>query len=413
MFEQMIARVPEPWREVAELLAAPIAWIPRMQEALLTFFLDSPSPWMAGLKLVFLLFPVLLGVAAVWCTQLSLYTLPFRAGRVRFVSMMLLTWWDAARAVWMYWSGMVRFVGVAAGWVITLTRLVVRLGLEVLRQLVVMPFAMTGRMTQSYFQPGVPWIAFVMLLFWCVLEAAIFTYTLLPTVSEVLADLVGAEQTGRLTAPILYFFLFLLIMGSFACVHALVDAVKRREMKFIVQIVAVELFVMFFEVMFLYREIVDALTPWIAQQTGARLGLGFTLTVAVFGWIGIRGMTWFLFGQYGTAPLLAFISRRPIMDDETAPAPSVSEPVPMPAWWREPLADFKEEVEWLHAKSEELLEYLALPVIHLLAAGLNFGMVLIASRPVFNLPFKALKEVTEARDQLAAAHLKASKQASL
>jgi hypothetical protein len=254
-------------------------------------------------------------------------------------------------------------------------------------------------------------VAFLMLLFWCVLEAAIFTYTLLPTVSEVLADLVGAEQTGRLTAPILYFFLLLLIMGSFACVQALVDAARRRELKFIVQIVAVELFVMFFEVMFLYREIVDALTPWIAQQTGARLGLGFTLTVAVFGWVGIRGMTWFLFGQYGTAPLLAFISRRPIMEE--MPAAPVSEPPPMPAWWREPLADFKQEVEWLHVKSEELLEYLALPVIHLLAAGLNFGMVLIASRPVFNLPFKALKEVTEARDQLAAMHLKAGKQASL
>ena len=180
----------------------------------------------------------------------------------------------------------------------------------------------------------------------------------------------------------------------------------------IVQIVAVELFVMFFEVMFLYREIVDALTPWIAQQTGTRPGLVFTMTVAVFGWVGIRGMTWFLFGQYGTAPLLAFISRRPI-EETVVVAPAAAEPAPMPAWWREPLADFKEEIEWLHAKSEELLEYLALPVIHLLAAGLNFGMVLVASRPVFHLPFKALREVTEARDQLAAGHLKASKQASL
>lgn len=412
MLEQMIARVPERWREVAELLAAPIGWIPRMQEVLLTFFLDSPSPWVAALKLVFLLFPVLLGVAAVWCTQLSLYTLPFRAGRVRFVSLMLLTWWDAARAVWMYWAGVVRFAGVAAGWLISLARLVLKLGLETVRQLVMMPFAMTGRMTQTYFQPGVPWVAFVMLLFWCMLEAAIFTYTLLPTLSEVLADLVGAEQTAPLTAPILYFFLLLLIMGSFACVQALVDALRQRQMKFIVQIVAVELFVMFFEVMFLYREIVDALTPWIAQQTGVRLGLGFTVTAAVFGWIGIRGMTWFLFGQYGTAPLLAFISRRPIVD-EAAAAPPVEAPAPAPAWWREPLADFRQEIEWLHARSEELLEYLALPVVHLLAAGLNFGMVLIASRPVFNLPFKALKDVTEARDQLAAAHLKASKQASL
>src|SRR5438445_3340246 len=107
-----------------------------------------------------------------------------------------------------------------------------------------------------------------MLIFWCALEAAIFTYTLMPTVTELLADLVGGESTAHYTGPILYFFLLLLVMGSFACVQTLMDAIKKREWKYIVQMIVVELFVMFFDVVFLYRELIDALTPWIAQQIG-------------------------------------------------------------------------------------------------------------------------------------------------
>src|SRR5262249_11246137 len=189
-------------------------------------------------------------------------------------------------------------------------------------------FTMTGRMTQTYFRPGVPWIAFLLLLFWCALEAAIFSYTLHPTVTELLTDLVGGDSgVPRYTTPILYCFLLLLVMGSFASVQTLMDAIKKREWKYIIQMIAVELFVMFFEVMFLYRELIDALTPWISQQTGMKLGLTVTLGLSAFGWIGIRGMTWFLFGQFGTPPLLAFIYRTPIVD-EGAPALANVTPAP-------------------------------------------------------------------------------------
>jgi hypothetical protein len=178
-----------------------------------------------------------------------------------------------------------------------------------------------------------------------------------------------------------------------------------------VQIVLVELFVMFFEVMFLYRELVDAITPWIAQQTGVRMGLGFTLSLATFGWIGVRGMTWYLFGQYGTPPLLAFIARQPIVAPEQLEPATVAPPPA--AWWRPALADFKGEINWLHDKSDEVLEALALPVLHLLGAALNFAMILTAARPVFNLPFRGLREVTETRDVLATTlHLQPRKQVS-
>jgi hypothetical protein len=224
----------------------------------------------------------------------------------------------------------------------------------------------------------------------------------MPTVTELLADLVGGESVARYTGPILYFFLLLLIMGSFACVQTLMDAVKKREWKYIVQMVVVELFVMFFEVVFLYRELIDALTPWIAQSTGMKLGLGVTLALSSFGWIGIRGMTWFLFGQFGTPPMLAFISRRPMVDE--APARHTNGKA-QPAWWRQPVAELKEEIEWLHTKSEELLDYLVLPVLQLAAAAVNFGMVLVSARQVFSLPFKDGSEVTQTWHILQNLHL--------
>ncbi len=412
MPDRFTTLVPEPWRSLVDFLLIPLSWIPDMQQSLLSFVLGSASGWTAAAYFLFLLFPVLLWLSAVWCTQLSLYTLPFRSGRVDLVKLVLLAWWDAALAVWMYWTGLGRFVAVLAGWIFTLARLALRLVAETIRQVVMLPFTMTGRMTQSYFQPGVPWIAFLLLVFWCLLEAMIFTYTLLPTVTEVLAGIVGAEASPYTTTG-LFIFLTLLIMGSFACLQTFADAIKHREYKFLVQMIVIEVFVMTFEVMFLYRELVDAITPWIAQQTGERFqpGLGFTLTLATFGWAGVRGMTWFLFGQYGTPPLLAFISRQPLVRPEAEGA-ALAPASQKPAWWQAPVEDFKREVGWLHEKGDELMEYLMLPVLHVAGAALNFAMILVAARPVFGIPFKSLKEVFEARELLPAMRWQPKKVAS-
>src|SRR2546422_728951 len=296
------------WEAVSRMLLAPIAWIVGMQKWFLEFFLSSSSGWAAAGKLILLLLPVLLFVAAIWCTQLSLCTFLSRPARVKFAGMMVLSWWDAARAVWFYWIGLFQLVVVAIGWCLTLARLALRLAMEALRQLLIAPFTFTGRLSRSYFQPGVPWIAFFMLVFWSLLEATIFTYTLFPTVSEVLADLVGMEAP-RLAGPVLYLFLL---------------------------------------------------------------------------------------RQYGTPPLLAFISRQPLPQAE-GPAPQPSRPEPV-SCWRELIDDFKRETDWLHSKGQEILEYLALPFLHVLAAALNFVMILVASRPVIHLPLKSLKDIMDTRE---------------
>jgi hypothetical protein len=397
-------RVPERWQEVIDLLLAPIAWIPRLQEALLAFFLDPAAAWLMAAKYVLLLFPALLAVGATWVTLLSLYTLPFRAGRVRFVSMILLAWWDAARSVWLYWAGVLRVGVVVTGWIVSLLALVTRLAVASTRQLVALPFAMTGRVSQSYFQPGVPWIAFVLLLAWCVLEATVFTHTMMPTVWGILSDLSGAPASTY-TAGVLFAVLLLLVIGSFACLQALAEALRTRDFKFIAQVVMVEVVVIFFEVMFLYREFIDAISPWIARDTGLHVGFWLTMTMASIGWLGTRAATWYLFGQYGTAPLVAFIARRPIVPAADVAMPATELAILPAAWWRSALADFERELEWLHTKGDQLLEYVALPVLQLFAAGLNFAMMIVASRPAFQLPFKTLKEVTDTRDILASFHL--------
>jgi hypothetical protein len=400
MNDQLSQMIPDPWQSLFHILTIPLSWIPEMQHSLIEFVLSSATGWLAGIYYLLLLFPVLLWIGAVWCTHLTLYTLPFRSGRIEILRMLLLAWWDTAFAIWMYWVGLARFLMVVVGWLFTLGRLALNLAAEAMKQLVVLPFKMTGQMTQSYFQPGVPWIAFLLLIFWCLLEATIFTYTLMPTVTEVLAGITGSDASV-MTGTILYFFLFLLIMGSFACIQVLADAVKNHEYKFLVQMLLVELFVMIFEVMFLYRELVDAITPWIAQQTGEqfRLGIGFTLSLATFGWVGVRGMTWFLFGQYGTPSLLSFISRQPMHQAAVPGDVSIVQAKP-PAWWRAPLDDFKREVGWLHEKASELMEYLMLPILHVAAALLNFAMILVTGKPVFGIPFKSLKDVVETRELL-------------
>jgi len=401
MLKQQISDVStEQWQEILRILLIPLVWILPFQKSILNFFLHSSSAWAAIGKYLFLFFPVILLLGAVWCTQLSIYTLPFRSKRVNFVSTLLLAWWDAARAVWLFWVGLFRLVIVVLGWIFSVLRLAVKFVVVALKHILVAPFAMTGRMTRSFFRPGVPWIAFLILVFWCMLESGIFTFVLMPTISEVLMDIVGTEQVSPFTMPLLYVFLLILIMGSFAALQALADAIRTKKIKLIIQMLIIELIVMGFEVMFLYRELVDAITPWIVQQTGMRVGIFFTLSVASFGWIAIRGMTWFLFGQYGTPPLLALISRRPVEQPAGGTREYVPEAADLSRWWQRPIQDFKNEIDWLHRKFNELLEFLTLPILQVLAAILNFCMILLTARPVFNLPFKALKDVMDTREIL-------------
>ncbi len=115
MFQTAQNLIPQEWSGTFEVLSAPISWLPAWHIAMVNFAWYGTSFTESLLKRVLVLLPMLLLIAAMWCTMLSLYTLPFRSARGRFLTAMLAGWWDAGRAIWFFWAGMVRLGVVLLG----------------------------------------------------------------------------------------------------------------------------------------------------------------------------------------------------------------------------------------------------------------------------------------------------------
>jgi hypothetical protein len=158
---------------------------------------------------------------------------------------------------------------------------------------------------------------------------------------------------------------------------------------------------MFFEVVFLYRELIDAITPWIANQTGMQLGFFSTLALASFGWAGVRAMTWFLFGRFGTPTFLSILARNSMPGG--AGGATVGTGIE-PEFWRGPIAALKAEAEWFKKEAREVFELMTLPVLQVLAAAVNFAVVVIVGHPTFSLPFRSLDQVLATTPLFGAKH---------
>lgn len=394
MLESFADLFPAEWRAAVLALTSPFRWLAGMQGMMFHPLVSGPSAAVIG-AIAILLMPALLVSAGAWCTMASLYTLPFRSGRGGFLTSLLMAWWDAGRCIWLFWTGLIRVAVALLGWVIGSVRFALRMIKSILLGLVRSPLTLLDYTSRRYFQPGMPWVAFLVLMLWSGVEATIFTFTLQPTLNEVFGGLTGFEPNPRVMAPLLWLFLFMLVSGSFACVNVMTEAIKKKQIGAIIQMTVVESAVMFFEVMFLYRELIDAITPWIAQQSGGtvQLGIGATIALASFGWMGVRGMTWFLFGRFGTPALLAILSRQTITNEGTVA--QVKRPVE-PELWRAPVEALKAETQWFHEEARRMFELLTLPVLQLFAAALNFAIVAVQSRPMFTLPFRSLEDILHA-----------------
>ena len=395
MFESFADLFPANWRPAILILTSPFRWLAAWQGFVMRWTVghDQTVGFIAGE--ILLAVPLLLIFAGTWSSAASLYTVPFRSGRGRFLTLLLMTWWDAGRCILFFYTGMVRVLVAFVGWIIGS----VRFGLRMLKSLIIglvrSPITLIQNSSRAYFEAGgMPWVAFLILLVWSAVEATIFTFTLTPTLKEVFDSLTGTEVSPRVMQPMLWLFLFMLVAGSFACVHVMTEAIKAKRIGNIISMVIVETAVMFFEVMFLYRELIDAITPWIAQQSGGtvQLGMGATIALASFGWMGVRGMSWFLFGRFGTPALIAILSRENM---EKGSAPSVKRHE-APELWRAPIEALKAETKWFHEEARRMFELLSLPVLQLFAAALNFAVVTVQSRPMFQLPFKSLDDVLHA-----------------
>lgn len=365
---------------------AGLAWIIDWQARVFETVLGAGTVWgvVAGAILLFL--PAAVMIAGIWGTMVSLYTIPFRLGRAGpLLQALLMSWWDALRMAWFYWAGLVRFLVVLIGWVWGLLKLAVQLAWGTVKGAVTSPLAVLDATSR---RPGVPWPAFFLLVVWSAIEATIFTFTLKPTMSELLADLTGYEVNAFVLVIILWLFLWVLIAGSFACIQVLNDAILTKQWGQIVFMVLVEIAVALFEVLFLYRELVDAMTPWLAQQ-GVELGLAGTIGLAFFGWVGVRGMTWFLFGRFGAPAMIGLLGRK-AFGEEMGAEPGGT---PMTDYWKGPISALKSEREWFKKEAREVFELMSLPILQLLAAGFNFGFVIFAGRPHFALPFRSIEDV--------------------
>ena len=191
MFEALISYLPSEWHRSVEFIGAPLWWIPEWQSAVINFgwYADSISGvlW----RRFFLLLPILLLIVAVWSTMLSLYTLPFRSNRGKFLTIIALGWWDTGRGIWFFWTGMMRFAALLVGWAWSLVALIVRMAFVGVKGFITSPLALFDSVASRYLKPGVPWIAVMLTLVWAALEATIFSFTLMPTMTEVLADITG------------------------------------------------------------------------------------------------------------------------------------------------------------------------------------------------------------------------------
>jgi len=371
---------------VVDWIWAGLSWIIDWQSLLFQQILGGNSVWSVIGKCILLLPPATVLVAGVWGTMVSLYSLPFRLGRAgSLLTGVLMSWWDGLRMAWFYWAGLVRFLVVLVGWVWGVLKLAVQLVWGTLKGAVTSPFAMLDATSR---RPGVPWPAFFLLVVWSAIEATIFTFTLRPTMAELLTDLTGYEVNPVFLVLILWVFLWVLIAGSFACIQVLNEAIKTRQIGQIISMVLVEFAVALFEVLFLYRELVDAITPWLAQQ-GFTLGVFGTIGLSLFAWVGVRGMTWFLFGRFGTPALIGLLGRT-ALGGEFAAKHADAQTLD---FWKGPISALKAEREWFRKEGREVFELMSLPILQLLAAGFNFGVVLITGRPHFTLPFRSLDDV--------------------
>ncbi len=369
---------------------AGLAWIVPFQSRIFGFVLQGESFWsLAGMS-VLLLLPAAVFIAGIWGTMVSLYTIPFRLGRsVTLLQSVALSWWDALRMVWFYWAGLVKFLIVLVGWVWGLLKLSVQLIIGTLKSAITSPLAMLDATSR---RPGVPWPAFFMLVFWSMIEATIFTFTLKPTASELLGELTGYEVNGFAFVVLLWLFLWVLVAGSFACIQVLNEAIKSKKYGQIISMVAIEIAVAMFEVLFLYRELVDAMTPWLAQQ-GVQLTAIETIGLAFFAWVGVRGMTWFLFGRFGAPAMIGLLSRQAFAVQGSVPHAG---PTAVPDYWKGPISALKAEREWFRKESRELFELASLPVLQVVESEMNFLFVVFTGRGHFTLPFKSIDDVLAA-----------------
>ena len=350
--------------------------------------------WISAFKKVFILLPCLAIIMACWMSVACLISVIVRQERSQFMTHFFVTWWELGRSILSFWGGSLRFVYICFGALFEMVKMVIAAVVIFIQDVLLVPFRVVRNIGENVLNPGVPWIAVMLTLFWSLIEAVIMTYVMRQTVIDTLSNITG-ETLGTTTVQIpLFLFLLFLVLGSYSVVSKLVVTWKSRQIQWFIGIMCLEVVAVFVEVGFLYKEFVDALVfSWQRSNPHFEPGITMTLILALAMWLGIRTLTWFLFAAAGTPTIMAVIQGTGLNAQMTHDIARENDTMKFSAGY---VSKIKSEMNWIQQKGDEILASFIIPPLQILAATINFCSLFIRGDHLFNLPLKGIKEVMDA-----------------
>ena len=381
--------------DILKLILSVLLFPLYFQDALIDFAWGGNEQfWIVIVKRILLLLPISAIIVGLWVTIPSLVTVLIRQNRKQFVITLFVTWWDLGKSIVSFWGGILKFVFSLSTALLGLLRILFLSIWSIIQDVIFMPFRLIRKAGQNVVSSPIPWIAVFLTLFWSLLEALIFTYVTTPLVVDVFSNITGETLSENIVRIPLFIFLLFIVLGSYAVLSTMVDAVKNKNISAILGIGVIEIIALFVEVVFLYREFVDSLVPWLAQYSeGFQLGIVGTLLIACFVWFGVRSLSWFLFAAHGTPTILTIIQGKGL---ELASRSEVPQARPF-GISVEIIDKIKENTTWMLKKTDELMASFMLPPLQVVAASINFLALLVTSNHLFVLPFKNMGDILNSR----------------
>ena len=384
--------------DLLKLVTSVILFPMHFQGAFIAFAMGMSDPgWLQFSKRLLLILPVGAIIVGCWSSVGCLLTIPVRQNRRDFITVLFITWWDLGKAILLFWGGLAKLIFAVVMALLGFARMVIFAVWAMIQDILMIPFAAIRRLAQVVVTSSIPWIAVTLTFVWCIIETSIFTFVMTPLVMDTFSNITGNRMTENMVQIPLFLFLMFIVLGSYAVLSTLVDAVRSRNVHQILGITVVEIIVLGVEVVFLYREFVDSLVPWLAQYSeNFELGVFWTLTISAFVWFGIRSLTWFLFAAHGTPTILAVIQGKGLKMKASDGA-SHGQFFEVSGRFIERL---KSESEWTRQAGERLIGALMLPPLQVIAAAINFCTLFILANHLFAVPFKDMEAVRYSEQML-------------
>jgi hypothetical protein len=367
------------------------------QEEFMAFAWAGSDPiWAMSLKRVFLLLPVLTFILGAWVTIPTVLSIIFRHNRKEYTLSLFTTWWDLGKSIAYFWAGLANFFFYLVVYLLGMIKMLVLGVMAVLQTVLLMPFRLLGTAGKKVTGSSIPLIAVFLTIFWVLIEATIFTYVTTPLVLDTLSNITGETIDVTLMRVALFTFLFFIVLGSYAVLSTFVDSIKEKNISQIIGIAAIEIIVLLVEVLFLYREFVDALIPWFAMYAeDFQIGIFGILAISTFVWFGIRSLSWFLFASYGTPTIMAIIQGKSISSEKGKEPSKASRKLSAQIFdTDEYMNGIKENIDWVQEKGDELIAAFMLPPLQLVASAINFCTLLVAGKHMFELPLTDMESLT-------------------